>query len=265
MSKIYEALRRHEEDTRTGAAAQSMELELSRPMGRGELSRPWPKRSASSKSPAGDRYMAANQQMQTLHRSVEALLEGVEGGAMLMISSAHAGEGKTTVCGSFATMLAQTCGKAVLVIDGDHAHALTHLWGATKDVSLSALDEVPEALLPGANRFGAHGSISVVPAGAFGGTNGGGPDLELLGAMRGALARTFDYILIDAPSVADLSWGPAIGSLVDGVILVVEAERTRWPVALNARREFEGNGARVLGVFLNKRRFYIPARIYRRM
>jgi protein-tyrosine kinase len=47
------------------------------------------------------------------------------------------------------------------------------------------------------------------------------------------------------------------------VILVVEAERTRWPVAKNAIQEFENSGAKVLGVFLNKRQFYIPPRIYR--
>jgi Mrp family chromosome partitioning ATPase len=208
--------------------------------------------------------MAANRQMQTLYRSVDALLDDVEGGAMIMISSAHPGEGKTTVCGSFATTLAQTCGKAVLVIDGDRDHALTRLWGARKDVSLSAFDQVPDAWLPAANRFGAHGSISVVPASTFGGAdNASGPDPQMLAAMKGALAKTFDFILIDTPAVADLSWGPSISSLSDGVVLVVEAERTRWPVAQNAKLEFEGNGARVLGVFLNKRRFYIPSRVYR--
>jgi hypothetical protein len=43
------------------------------------------------------------------------------------------------------------------------------------------------------------------------------------------------------------------------------AERTRWPVALNAKQEFEESSARVSGVFLNKRRSYIPPCIYRRI
>jgi Mrp family chromosome partitioning ATPase len=112
------------------------------------------------------------------------------------------------------------------------------------------------------NRVGARGSISVVPVGSG---NADSPDLATIAANKHKLAKTFNYILIDAPSIAEASWSASIGALADGVILVVEAERTRWPVALNAKQEFEGSGARVIGVFLNKRRFYIPPRIYRRI
>ena len=59
--------------------------------------------------------------------------------------------------------------------------------------------------------------------------------------------------------------GLAVSSQVDGVILVVEAERTRWPVAASVKESIERGGGRLLGVVFNKRRHYIPAFIYRRL
>jgi len=242
MSKIYEALRRHDQ----------------RPMVLDEESEP--------SAPLKDDFFVASRQMQTLFRSVEALLSGVEAGTMIMFSSAHPGEGKTTVCGGFAATLAQNCGKSVLILDGDRDQVLTRHWGTQKNVTRSMLEKDPQAILHTGKRFGATGSVSVVQVGSLlGAPNGSSAEIGEVAALKSTLTKTFDYVLIDAPSVADLSWAPAIGAMTDGVILVVQAERTRWPVALNSKQEFEGSGAKVLGVFLNRRRFYIPARIYRRV
>jgi Mrp family chromosome partitioning ATPase len=240
MSKIYEALRRHDQ-------------------------KPVLDDSSLPHTPLTDNFFVATRQMQTLFRSVESVLSGVQGGAMIMFSSAHPGEGKTTVCGSFAATLAQHCGKSVLILDGDRDHALARHWGHHREeVTLATLEKQPQAILRFGKRFGTSGSISAVPVGSWPGSpNGSSPEVAGVAALKDTLAKTFDYVLIDAPAVADLSWAPAIGATTDGVILIVQAERTRWPVALNSKKEFEGSGAKVLGVFLNKRRFYIPARIYR--
>ena len=52
-------------------------------------------------------------------------------------------------------------------------------------------------------------------------------------------------------------------SQVDGVILVVEAEKTRWQVALNVKEKILQHGGNLLGVVFNKRQFYIPNFIYK--
>jgi Mrp family chromosome partitioning ATPase len=241
MSKIYEALRRHDQ--------RPMLDEDSEPL-----------------APVTDNFFVASRQMQTLFRTVEALLPGVQGGRMIMLSSAGPREGKTTVCGGFAATLAQNCGKSVLILDGDRDHVLTRHWGTQKNVTRSMLEKEPQAILQTGKRFGATGSVSVVQVGSLlGAPNGSSAEIGEVAALKSTLTNTFEYVLIDAPSVADLSWAPAIGAMTDGVILVVQAERTRWPVALNSKQEFEAGGAKVLGVFLNRRRFYIPARIYRRV
>jgi hypothetical protein len=55
----------------------------------------------------------------------------------------------------------------------------------------------------------------------------------------------------------------ALSRKVSGVLLVVEAEKTRAPLIEQARRVIETGGGRVLGVILNKRKHHIPGWIYR--
>ena len=52
---------------------------------------------------------------------------------------------------------------------------------------------------------------------------------------------------------------------MDGVVIVIEAGKTREQVAVRAKKELEEAGGKVLGVVLNKRKFYIPEWIYKRL
>jgi Mrp family chromosome partitioning ATPase len=52
---------------------------------------------------------------------------------------------------------------------------------------------------------------------------------------------------------------------VDGVLLVLEAGKTRRHVAIRAKKELEEAGGKLLGVVLNKRRYHIPERVYKRL
>jgi protein-tyrosine kinase len=250
MSKIYEALRKHDRSPWVVPVPEEQET---------------PPTSVPVAADSG--AFGPNREMQALYRSVEGLTAAaVQGGPMIMFSSAHPGEGKTTVCGSFAMTLAQHFGKSVLILDGDQRHQLSKHWGTHKDASLAALEKrSPEAIAQASRPVGVGGSIAVIPFVSLAGLDHGSSELGILASAKERLSRTFDYVLIDAPALSDVAWSAAIGALADGVILVIQAERTRWPVALNSRQELESSGARVLGVFLNRRRFYIPPRIYRRI
>ena len=50
---------------------------------------------------------------------------------------------------------------------------------------------------------------------------------------------------------------------VDGVVIVIDSERTRWPVVENTKKAYESTGAKVLGVILNKRAFCVPNWVYK--
>lgn len=73
----------------------------------------------------------------------------------------------------------------------------------------------------------------------------------------------YEYVIMDCPS---LSWsGDATGitRLVDGTLLVVEANRTRKQQLQHAERQLQLAGGHVIGYILNKRRYLIPDWIYR--
>ena len=55
----------------------------------------------------------------------------------------------------------------------------------------------------------------------------------------------------------------AVAPYCDGVAVVIEAESTRAPVAESLVGNLRQVRARVLGAVLNKRRFHLPARVYR--
>ena len=79
----------------------------------------------------------------------------------------------------------------------------------------------------------------------------------------GAPKDRFDLIIIDTPPATLFPDGLALVRQVDGVVLVFEAERTRWPVTLSVKKNILKNGGKILGVVFNKRRFYIPQWLYK--
>jgi len=80
-----------------------------------------------------------------------------------------------------------------------------------------------------------------------------------------AVKKKFDYIIFDAPPVNSSTEAKVLASKVDGVILVIESGKTRHQVALRTKKELEEAGGMLLGVVLNKRKYYIPNWIYKRL
>lgn len=79
------------------------------------------------------------------------------------------------------------------------------------------------------------------------------------------LALRFDLILIDSPPATTFSISLAVSNKISGVVLVMEAEKTRWPVVDSIKDTIMKKGGKVLGIVLNKRRYHIPNFIYKRL
>ena len=75
----------------------------------------------------------------------------------------------------------------------------------------------------------------------------------------------FDYLILDAPPVLMYSEFRILCSNMDGVVLVLESGKARRQVALRAKKEIVEAGGRILGVVLNRRKYYIPETIYKRL
>lgn len=79
------------------------------------------------------------------------------------------------------------------------------------------------------------------------------------------LRFVFDFILVDCSSMKESADAAFFASAVDGVILVVEADKTRKEQVRNVLASMEMAEANVLGCVLNKRRYAIPNWLYRRI
>lgn len=72
------------------------------------------------------------------------------------------------------------------------------------------------------------------------------------------LRSEFDYSIIDCPAMNTSGDLLSIARFVDGVLLVVEANRTRRETPRQAEQRIAAAGGKVLGIILNKYRCEVP-------
>ncbi len=80
-----------------------------------------------------------------------------------------------------------------------------------------------------------------------------------------AARKGFDLVVIDSPPPQRSASGVIISALTDMTIAVIEAGQTRAAVARSLIDRIGAAGGEVIGLVLNKRRFYIPYFIYSRL
>jgi succinoglycan biosynthesis transport protein ExoP len=168
----------------------------------------------------------------------------------LMVTSASASEGKTTVCANLATTFAQQ-GLRVVLIDGDLRRPRLHgLFGQARTPGLSELVE-GEAPVAEAVRSTSVPGLHLITAGRL------VPHVsELLGgAAMGRLVRelnaAYDLVVIDTPPVLAAADAEILGAQADAVLVVVRAGKTERQSAHYAMQQLRAVGARIVGAVLN--------------
>lgn len=79
------------------------------------------------------------------------------------------------------------------------------------------------------------------------------------------LRSEFDFVLIDTAAVSVASDAVSVGSIADGVVLVLKANASRKETARQAIQGLQAGNAKVLGAVLNQRQFPIPEALYKRL
>jgi len=173
----------------------------------------------------------------------------------ILIAAPRHGEGATTVAVGLATALGTEHEARVLLVEGNFRTpcfgAILPLASEYGVVDFAAGRVTPEALPTRLDGF----NFSVIAAGAG---RGQPINLDILDTLLARLRAQFDFIVIDGPPVNNYADTSVLATKVDGVILVVEADRTPVAEAEVAKRQLDKVGARILGVVLNRRRSYIP-------
>ena len=81
----------------------------------------------------------------------------------------------------------------------------------------------------------------------------------------GELREEFDYLVVNAPPLNAFADGMVLGRMVDGVVLILEADTTRREAAVRVTEALRNSRIPVLGAVLNNRTFPIPAAVYKRI
>jgi len=88
-------------------------------------------------------------------------------------------------------------------------------------------------------------------------------DLEAFRNFVAEMSARYDFVLLDSSPVLKSSQTRIISTKIHGVIIVAEANRIRWEVMTEIKRQLVNDGAKLVGSFLNRRKFVIPKWVYR--
>lgn len=77
------------------------------------------------------------------------------------------------------------------------------------------------------------------------------------------LQSEFDYVLLDVAPIQNNNDAIVLGSLADGVVLILKANSTRREVTQKTVQQLKAANIPILGAVLNQRTFPIPEKIYK--
>ena len=169
----------------------------------------------------------------------------------IVITSAIASEGKSTTISNLGVVLAQA-GYKTLILDCDFRKPVLHKIFKLRNVGLTNCITSGENIEDFIQESNVEKNLFVLTSGVI------PPNpSEILGSKEmESLIRTleqrFDYVLIDMPPVMPVTDTLVLAGKVDGVIVVVEAERISPAIAKEMKDKLVKNGANILGVILNK-------------
>jgi capsular exopolysaccharide synthesis family protein len=193
------------------------------------------------RSAAAEAYrgLRTNIQFSSLDRKLQTLL----------ITSTAPDEGKSTTLANLAVTMAQAEQRVVLVDCDLRRPSLHTLFGLQNEQGLTSMILGEESELP-LQTTGVPGLLLLAS----------GPlpprPTDILGSRRmeaviEQLKREADIVLFDTPPVVAVADAAVLATRVDGVLLVIQAGKTKRDRAREAKRLLEKVNANLIGVVLN--------------
>lgn len=200
-----------------------------------------------------------------MNSHLQVFLNGIEQGkasgkcTIVALTSATPKEGVSYVTQSFAVELAERTGKRTLIADAAglqrvdmlHFNQVSKFCSTTDVANLYVFSPDGREKATDDNRhLLATKRKSELAQG-----------LDNLQTLR----FVFDYVFLDCGALRKSDIAALLAPSVDGVVLVVEAERTRNEQVRKAINTIEAAKGNLLGCVLNKRRYSVPNWIYSRI
>ena len=169
----------------------------------------------------------------------------------LLVTSARAGEGKSTSSYALGMAIART-GKRVLIVDGDmrspSVHKIVGCSNANGFSNLLAGDEVRPQSFVDSDVSG----LSVLPAGPRPPSSAEILTVERLHQVFQSLLQRYEYIIVDGPPIQGMADAPLLAAAVEGTVVVIEAEKTPVRAIRLALDRLRQVNAHVIGAIVTK-------------
>jgi capsular exopolysaccharide synthesis family protein len=183
---------------------------------------------------------------------------------VVLVAATTHGEGATTTSAILAATLARSGRSRILLIDANlRTPALDGVFAEeahTEGLSDVVAADVPVESVIYQTNFP---NLFLLPVGKTHTSPSylfdGDPISKLLNDLR----EQFDFIIIDGAPLEGYSESLFLASKVDGVILVVESEKTKKQTIRKIKKELQWTPINLLGIVLNKKKKYIPAALER--
>ena len=180
----------------------------------------------------------------------------------IYVTSCFNEEGKTTAAISMAHALSINKNKVLLVDGNPRAPILHTCYHTAQDPGLSRLLDNPELSQSDLSQTTFYPNLNLLP---FGSTTTSRPNLLAENGISTFLkeyAQKYDYIIMDGHSMTG-SDTSMIAAQFDAIVIVAQCEKTKWEIVKQASQRMTLMGGNVLGIVLNRRKFYIPNFIYK--
>ncbi len=168
---------------------------------------------------------------------------------VIVVTSSVPKEGKSTVSANLAAAIAQL-GQRVLLVDADMQNPLQHnIWGVSNVKGLSDI-------IVGQVEFetvvsGGMLSLDILTAGLTTPNPLFLLDSRKMETLIEEFKNTYDFVIIDAPSLVRRADALALGKMADGVLLVTRPGILTSGDANTSREALERSGQNVLGLVVN--------------
>ncbi len=174
------------------------------------------------------------------------------GSGIVLFTSTLPEEGKTTIAGALAKSYALAKRKCLLA-DGDLRKPQVHSRFGVRNIRglSNLLLEGSEGLNGSSSKVEENPNLTLLTSGAIPPnpvdllTSGKAKDLLY------SLRERFDTVILDSPPALALADASVLGSMADGVLLVVDARQARRRKVLRTVEQLRSGNARILGLVLN--------------
>jgi capsular exopolysaccharide synthesis family protein len=175
------------------------------------------------------------------------------------------GNGCSRICVEAAQTLAANASGSVCLVDANfRSPSLSSLFGVPEERGL-ANSVLVEGSLRNFVKQLKPSNLWLLSAGNLVSESPSLLNSERLKLRLQELRQQFDFVLIDVPALNLYADAIALGTIADGVVVVLEADSTRRESALKGLETLREAHVEILGAVLNRRTFPIPDFVYRRL